>query len=169
MIQQHIWRQLYRIKVHSIYLELLHAKTETIDRSIKIFLAIASSSSIAGWAIWKDAQFIWATIIAASQVLNSIRPFLPYRERMKALSSLSRELEELAIHIEIKWLEIAAGELTEKEMRKLNADMLTKKSSAEQKYFPNNSIPQNEKIMSKAEVAATDYLSSHFSKGECSE
>jgi hypothetical protein len=166
MIQQHIWKQLYRTKVHSIYLELLHARTETIDRSIKIFLALVSSGGIAGWAIWKEADFIWACAIALAQVITAIRPYLPYRDRLKALSALSRELEELAIYMEIKWLEISAGELTEKEMRKLNADMLRKISSAVQKHFPVNSIPHNNDLMDKAEIMATNYLSTHLYQGE---
>lgn len=112
---------------------------------------------------------LWAVLIAASQVLNAIRPFLPYKERMKALSALSRELEELAIHMEIKWLEISVGELSEKEMKKLCADMLTKTSSAAHKHFPNNSIPDNQKLLSRAEQSATAYLSSHINEGEVCE
>lgn len=162
MIQLHIWKQLYRMKTHAVYLELLLAKTETIDRGIKIFLALVSTGSIASWAVWKDAQFLWGFLIAASQVLNAIRPYLPYKERMKALSALARELDELAIHTEIKWLEVAAGELTDKEMRKLHADMLTKASSAAQKHFPNNSIPNNPALMQLAEATATKYLECHI-------
>lgn len=161
MIQQLIWKQLYRMKTHAVYLELLLAQTETIDRAIKIFLAIVSSGSIAGWVVWKEAQFVWGFLIAASQVVNAIRPYLPYKERMKALSALARELDELAIHTEIKWLEIAAGELTEKEMRKLHADMLTKASGAAQKHFPNNAIPSKPALLNQAETTATKYLESH--------
>ncbi len=154
------------MKTHAVYLELLLAKTEAIDRSIKIFLALVSSGSIAGWAVWKDAQLLWGILIAASQVINAIRSYLPYKERMKALSALARELDELAIHTEIKWLEIAAGELTEKEMRKLQADMLIKASSAAQKHFPNNSIPDNPALMRKAEATATKYLETHINGEE---
>lgn len=156
------------MKTHAVYLELLLSETEGIDRGIKIFLALISTGSIASWAIWKEAQFIWAFLIAISQVLNAILPYLPYKERMKALSALARELDELAIHTEIKWLEVAAGELTEKEMRKLHADMLTKASSAAQKHFPNNSIPNDPVLMQKAETTATKYLASH-TEGENSE
>ena len=169
MIQEHLWKQWYRTKYHSIYLELLLAHDERLDRYMKMFLAIVSSGSIAGWAVWKEAQFIWALLIAMSQVINAVRQFLPYRERMKALSALSRELEELAIHMEIKWLEISIGELTEKEMRKLYADMLIKTSSAAQKHFPNNSVPRIDKLMRKAETDAKAYLSIHITGGESGE
>lgn len=162
MIQQHIWVQLYRMKTHAVYADLLLAKTEAVDRSIKIFLAIVSSGSIAGWAIWKNADFLWGVIIAASQVLSAIREYLPYKERMKALSALARELDELATHTEIKWLEITAGELTDKEMRKLHADMLIKASGAAQKHFPNSAIPNVPTLMSEAEATATRYLEAHI-------
>lgn len=166
MIQQHIWRHLYRVKVHAVYLELLLARTEKIDRGIKMFLAFVSSASIGGWAIWRDAQFIWATLIAVSQVVNAVRPYLPYKERMKALAALARELDELAIHMEIKWLEIAVGEMSERDMRKLHADMLLKTSAATQKHFPSNSIPDVPTLLAKAEATATTYLSAHVIQGD---
>lgn len=162
MIQENIWKKLYRTKVHAIYLELLHARTENIDRTIKMFLAIFSSGSIAAWAIWNEAEFIWASLIATTQVINAIRPFLPYSNRMKALSALSVELESLAIHMEIKWIDISVGELTDKEMRKLYTDMIYKTSIAESKCFPNNSIPHSKTLMSRAEISATSYLSNHL-------
>ncbi len=169
MIQQLIWNQLYRTKVHAIYLELLLGKTETIDRSIKIFLAITSSASIAGWVIWKEHDFIWGMLIAASQAINAIRQYLPYKERLKSFSGLARELEEIAIYLELKWLEIAAGELSEKEMRRLYGDVLNKKSSAIQKYFPNNSIPTSDEKLELAENAALAYLSAFLTQGEKNE
>jgi hypothetical protein len=166
MIQTLLWKKFYRVKAHSIYIELLHARTETIDRSIKIFLAVTSSGSIASWAIWTQAGPTWACVIAASQFVNAILPFLPYKNRKKSLAALSRELDEIAIHMEIKWLEVSSGELTEKEMRKLYSEMLNKSSAAIQKHFPDSSIPDNEKIMSKAEDMANAYLDTYINSGE---
>lgn len=169
MIQQLIWNQLYRTKVHAIYLELLLGQTETIDRSIKIFLAITSSASIAGWAVWQEYGFVWGMLIAASQVINAIRQFLPYKERLKSFSGLARELEEIAIYTELKWLEVAAGELSEKEMRRLYGDLLNRKSNAIQKYFPNNSIPRSDEKLELAENTALAYLNTHLNQGEKNE
>ena len=166
MIQQLIWNQLYRTKVHAIYLELLLGQTETIDRSIKIFLAVTSSASIAGWAIWKEYAFVWGMLIAVSQVINAIRQFLPYKERLKSFSGLARDFEEIAIYLELKWLEVAAGELSEKEMRRLYGDVLNRKSSALQKYFPNNTIPKSDDKLELAENAALSYLDTHLTQGE---
>lgn len=162
MIQQLLWNQLYRAKVHANYLELLLRSTEGIDRAIKIFLAIASSSSIGGWAIWKEYGFLWGGIIAASQVLGAVLPFLPYKERLKSFSSLAREIEEIAIYLEIKWLEVSAGEVSERDMRKLYAEILKKKAGAVQKYFPNNSIPSDDKKLAKAEEEAISYFGTYL-------
>ncbi|WP_147694676.1 hypothetical protein [Vogesella mureinivorans] len=152
--------------MHSIYTELLHARTETIDRSIKIFLAVMSSGGIAGWVVWKSADWAWASLIAASQFLNAILPFLPYKNRKKSLAALSRELDEISNHMEIKWLEISSGELTEREMRKLFSDMLNKSTTATQKHFPDSSIPDNPKLMNKAEDTTISYLKTYMDAEE---
>lgn len=166
MIQKLLWKKFYRVKAHSIYTELLHARTEKIDRAIKIFLAVASSGGIAGWAMWKQAGPTWACLIAASQFANAVLPFLPYKNRKKSLAALSRELDEIAMHMEIKWLEVSSGELTEKEMRKLHSEMINKSAAAVQKHFPDSSIPDNEKIMSRAEDIANAYLVEYINSEE---
>ena len=85
MIHHLIWKQLFRVNVRSVYLEKLLKHNETTDRYINIFLAIASSTSIAGWALWNKYIYVWTAIIALSQVINAILPYLPYKERIKSL------------------------------------------------------------------------------------
>jgi len=50
--------------------------------SLKYFLAITSSSSIGAWAIWNEYSWILASIIAFSQVITAIIPFLAYKSRI---------------------------------------------------------------------------------------
>ena len=166
LIQNLIWKLLYKTKMHSIYLESVRAEDEQIDRNFKIVLAIASSGSIAGWAVWQDYSYIWAVVVAISQVLNVIRPIMPYKERMKALSSLAPELRELSIDMEVKWLLIKEGELTDEEMRKFYADMLKKIARAERKYICSITIADNEKLLEKVENKAGNYFSLHFEEEE---
>ena len=100
MSQEHYWREFFRLKVHVIYVEQLLAKTETWDRSIKMFSAIASSASIGAWVVWKDYAFLWGTLIASAQVLNAVRQYLPYKDRLRCYAALRSELEELLLGVE---------------------------------------------------------------------
>jgi len=102
MLQQQYWKEFWRLKVHSSYIELQLERTENIDRSVKVVLAVTSSGSIGGWVIWKELALIWAGIIAVSQVLNAIRQYLPFKDRLRPLAGLLSDLEELVIHVEDK-------------------------------------------------------------------
>jgi hypothetical protein len=165
MIENLIWSQFYRVSVRSAYLEKLLKQNETIDRRINIFFAITSSSSIAGWAIWKDLAFIWGFVIAASQLLNAVLPLFPYKERIKSLSGLARDLRQLAITLESKWIDISAGDITEKEMRKIYHAYLRQEAEFEEKYFHGKSIPEDIKLFNDAENEVLLSLSIHINNG----
>ena len=81
-------------------------------------LAIASSSSIGAWAIWREYSWVWAGIIAFSQVVTAATPFLPYKKIIKSYSALIHELEDLMIKSESKWHAISDGKLTSSEINK---------------------------------------------------
>jgi len=105
--QARFWKELHQLRVHVYYLEIYHEKSELINKAINIFLAITSSSSICGWAIWSRYDFIWAIIIALSQLINAIKHFLPYRNRLKSLRSILFEFEELLTSSEMRWFDVA--------------------------------------------------------------
>src|SRR6266571_5941537 len=109
MVQERYWNELYQLKVHVNYVELHLRKAELIDRAMKVFLAFVSSGSIGAWVIWKDLAAVWGVIIAASQVLNAVQMYLPYKERLKALSGLLNDFEELLVYTEMKWFDVASG------------------------------------------------------------
>lgn len=166
MIQEHFWKEFYQLKAHVNYVELHLGRTEMIDRGVKIFLALTSSGSIAAWVVWKDYAFLWGLIIAASQVVNVIRGHLPYKERLKALSGLLGDLEELGLYVEMKWLEIAEGNLTEQEITKCLSDVRSRKLKAAKKHFPATAIPDNEGFLEKAEKDAKTSLEVFYGKPE---
>ena len=59
-----------QIKAWIFYLDIYAENSYKWDRRINMYGAIASSSSIAAWAIWKEWSYVWAVIIAISQVLS---------------------------------------------------------------------------------------------------
>jgi hypothetical protein len=161
--QEHYWKEFYRLKVHVTYLELQLERTETIDRSLKIFLAVTSSASIGGWVVWKELAPVWACAIAASQVLNAVRQYLPYKERLRCIAGLMNELEELVLTVEAKWLDIANGELTEAETRKALANLRLLRQKAFKKHFPDKTIPDDQSLFKAAEAKTQTYVNNFYS------
>lgn len=157
MVQEQYWKEIHQLKTHIGFIELLLERSESIDRVLKITLAVASSSSIGAWAIWQQYSWVWAGIIAFSQVISAINPFLPYKNWIKAYSSLLHELEELMVQAEFKWHAIAEGELTSSEINKARFEIRAAKIRSLKKHIQ-TTVPTDNKLHEKAEAAATQYL-----------
>ncbi|WP_339378235.1 hypothetical protein [Vibrio splendidus] len=161
MTQEQYWRELYALKTHISFIELEIENAVKIDRRLKVILAIASSTSIGGWAIWQSYSMIWATVIAASQVITAITPLLPYKTRIKQYSALLGELESLMVHAEFKWNSIASGKLTNEEINKSRFEIASAKQKSIKKHIQ-TTITTNVKSHRKAELAATEYFELYY-------
>jgi len=161
MVQEQYWKEIYQLKTHIGFIELQLEKAERIERVLKIILAITSSSSIGAWVIWNHLSWLWAAIIAFSQVVTAINPYLPFKNRIKAYSSLLHELEELMIQAEFKWHSIAEGKLTATEINKARFEIRSTKQKSLKKYI-STTIPSDSKLHAKAEECANDYLSNFY-------
>ncbi len=162
MYQQKYWSLLKELKTHVIYLHNYAANSEWWNKAINIFLAITSSSSIAAWAIWQEYQIVWAIIIALSQVVTAIKPFLPYRQRLKPINNLNDMIQEISLDCERHWYSVAEGELTEKEIHDLYISLRGKCLKAEQKALKNIILPKKMKILAYAEKEVNIYLSNTY-------
>ncbi|MDD5065219.1 MAG: hypothetical protein PHQ35_10745 [Phycisphaerae bacterium] len=160
--QDRYWKEFFQLRVHVDYLELYMEQSEFIDKTINIFLGITSSSSICGWVIWQKYSFVWAVIIAISQLVGAIKQFLPYQTRLKAVSGILRDFEELLIIAEMKWFDVSEGNLTEEEINKLQFDIRSKKTKALRKHLEINTLPTKGKLLKKAKQLAETYIKNFY-------
>jgi len=112
-IVDNIWATYCNMKYKGYLLELLVEKYQRLDRNVNIFLALASSGSIAAWAVWKTNPLIWSAIIATSQVITTIKPYFPYNRITKELNSRSLKLNLLNNEYARLWNKVQRGKLTE--------------------------------------------------------
>lgn len=162
MPQERFWKELYQLKVHINYIEAHVFEAERYDRTMKILMAITSSASIGAWAVWKEFSLLWASIIAVSQVVSAVSPHLPFKERLKAYSSMLHEFEELFIQAESKWYEIASGKMEEDEINKSRTNIRLQKQKIMKKHLASIIIPDNQKKAEKAENLALNYFSTFY-------
>lgn len=162
MAQERFWKELYQLKVHINYVEAHIHEAEQYDRAIKIVMAVTSSASIGAWVIWKNLSMLWASIIAMSQVISAVSPHLPFKERLKTYSSVLHELEELFIHAESKWHEIADGKMDEEDVNKLRTSIRLQKHKILKKNLASSVIPDSKEKAEKAEVLALNYFSNFY-------
>ena len=71
-------------------------------RAVEIIKAVASSTAIASWVIFKQFPLLWAGIIVAAQLLDALKDVFPFARQHKAASSLTVALETMFIDAEAK-------------------------------------------------------------------
>lgn len=118
-MQEKYWKYMVQIKAWIFYLDIYTEDSYKWDKRVNILVAIASSTSIAAWAVWQKYSFVWSVIIAISQVLTAIKGFLPYSKRLKMLVLFMEELKFLYNKIEYNWFKVASGDLSENEINDL--------------------------------------------------
>jgi hypothetical protein len=162
MYQLQYWVELQALRTYAYYLELYQLRSETIERSLSIFLAVTSSASVGGWAIWGQYAFVWGLIIMISQVVSVVYKFLPFKARIKPLSGAGVELAALADEAERAWFDVSQGELTEREIHEKRCDLRNKKTAIMSSAFSGISLPESKDLLRKAAGKTAQYFNSHY-------
>lgn len=161
-MQEKYWRYMVQIKAWVFYLDLYAEDSYKCDKIINIFGAIASSTSIAAWAIWQQFSFVWSIIIAISQVLAAIKGFLPYSKKLKILVPFVEDLKFLYNKIEYNWFKVASGELTEEEINELLYAFKNEFTNIENKNLEEETLLENAALMKEADEKTDLYFRNNF-------
>tara|TARA_B100001109_G_scaffold254581_2_gene254767 strand:- start:143797 stop:144297 length:501 start_codon:yes stop_codon:yes gene_type:complete len=162
LYQIRYWNLLKELKAQVAYLHAYAASDEFLDKSVNIFLAVTSSASIAGWALWNEYQLVWACIIAASQVVTAIKPFLPFRKRMKAVSDLNTQIQSIFLDAETGWYRVSEGCLTEEEIHQETVRLKGRVLSAEGSTLNGLVLPRKRTLKELAEKSADEYFTVNY-------
>lgn len=164
--QRRLWQELVQLRIHIYYLLRYQIAQEKYERRVNMFLAVASNGSIATWAIWNwekwSLDWVWPLIIALSQLVNAVRPYFPYQQRMRAISAMTRELEELALYAEHKWYAVSEGQLTDEQIHEEVIGLRRRKVKAEQTHFGSSPLPHNNAFLEEAENQARTYFRTNY-------
>ncbi len=133
--QARYWKQFTELKTASILLRKYRDHQSRWIRYIGITKAVATSSTIAGWVIWKDYAIIWGIIIGISQLFDAVKDYVPQQNHRRAASELAALLESLFIDAADDWNCISEGQLTSQEITKKWQKLARLQMEAEKKYF----------------------------------
>ena len=125
--------------------------------------AVASSGSIAGWAIWHQYAFVWASIIAISQVLDALKDVFPITKRHKAASEHVHQIESLFIDAQLEWENIFAGHYSDDEIATRRHKLMKLRHEAETKNFPDG-LPERESDFISAEAQTKLYFEKTYNE-----
>lgn len=157
------WRYMVQIKAWELYLKNYMERSYRWDKSIHIFTAIASSSSIAAWAVWQQLSYLWAGIIAVSQILNAVKAYLPFSDRLKLLPELKADISVLYNGMEAGWYQVSAcGE--EQEIHDKVYEYRSRLVEINERHLKGVILPERSEIQIAAEKQAEEYFNLYFPK-----
>jgi hypothetical protein len=160
--QNRYWQYFVETYGHSRYLHKYYEKCERIDRAISIFMAIATNGSVAGWLIWKHVAWVWAVVIAVSQLINAVKGLLPYSKRKELLRDASQSYAQLVTGIEGDWHSVKSGSLSEAKISKRILKFKTKQDGIENKIFQKGILPEEKRLLSEAKEDTKNHFKRHY-------
>jgi hypothetical protein len=123
--------------------------------------AIASSGSIAAWAIWREYAFVWGAIIAVSQVVDALKEVFPFTKTHKAASEHTIALDSIFIDAQLEWENIFSGRYTDEQIANRQHKLRKLQHDAERHSFPNGLLTKAA-LFREAEAEATAYFESMY-------
>lgn len=143
---------------NSTYIALYCIETENLDWRLNVFTALVSSGAISSWVIWNQLGWLWGALIAISQIIQAIKPLIPYSERLKRLHILSADLSLLKISAEEDWYRISNGLTNASETMALYSELQRKIHHVIAKSFSNTTLPLNSRLDAIAVERSADYI-----------
>ena len=89
-----LWKEMLDSSLNAEYYSTLASRFSKRDTWTKISLAIMSSGTVAGWAIWNDPNtypafyYIWRTLSGFAMLTSIALPFLNYSKKVEWASTL---------------------------------------------------------------------------------
>jgi hypothetical protein len=155
------WSKMVDLKVAASYICRYRDYLGKWVTGIGTIRAIASSSSIAAWVVWKEYAFVWGLIIAISQVLDALKDVFPFSKRFKAASEHSVALDSLFIDAQLEWESIFSGRYSNDQIVSRLHKLRKLQHDAEVRSFKDG-LPIREDLLGKAQEEAELFFDSTY-------
>lgn len=161
-VQLRFWNSLDELKQHCFYIYRYKEDLEKHNRNMNMFLAFVSNSSIGAWIIWQELDWLWAAMVAISQVINAVRPYLATENRLKALRSIYPEMESIFLKYENQWYAVSEGRIAEDRIFALVGEMDKEKNQLFNTHLEGLALPTRESALDYAKDAARSFFRSRY-------
>jgi hypothetical protein len=155
--QQLYWAQMIELKVAACYIRRYRDYLGKRVTALGMLRAIASSGSIAAWALWREYAFVWAAIIAASQVADALRDVFPFTKKHRAASAHTVMLGSIFIDAQLEWENIFSGRYPDDQIMNRRHKLMKLQHDAERTSFPDG-LATRDSLFSQAQQEAKEYF-----------
>lgn len=108
--RQWLWEHLLDAELNSRYWRCMVDRYKRKDQTAQIFLAVVTSGTVAGWALWEDFPLLWRTLSGASTLVAVSLPILKFPTKVELAADLYGRWTELCSEYERLWVSVQDGE-----------------------------------------------------------
>ena len=98
-----MWRGLLDADQNARYWRAMTLRYVRRERLAKIFLAILSSATVAGWSFWRDISLMWQSLSVVSAVVSVALPIFDVPKHVEAMGELHEKWHQLLNEYETLW------------------------------------------------------------------
>ena len=160
-MRDRVWNNLADTLFKSIYLNKVSNQAYHWGNAYSIFLALATASSVAAWAVWEKFPVLWATIVAISQILHIIKPYFYFIKNDKEFIEMSLMFEGVYLSYEKLWYDLQKNGLDMDEAEKIFYENRQKELNISKSY-KHVVCPTINSLMTKADTETNNFLQTHF-------
>ena len=128
------------------------------NQFFKISLAVLTAGSVASWQIWEKLATLWTIIACVSQVAIIVYEFLPFKSRLRDIKTLDTLLWSIALGADNHLFDVERGDLSDGQINDLITEYRKLWKMAEDKFFKDDCVPDNEKLKEDAKEKARIYM-----------
>ena len=130
-----------------------------------IFSATTLLVSIASaliWSVSNQMPALWAIVIAAAQLMQSLQSFMPWAKRLSALEHFQPDLWDLLLEIENFWNYIDIEAWNAERINSARADFDHDYVALEQKYIGSVHFPNTKRISAEATEETNTFFRNRY-------
>ncbi len=147
-MRDQFWSLFTQVKFQLYYASLYRRRFQLIDKMLTFFCLVSSTASITAWGIWQQLPWLWSAIVGISQVIQLVKPELPWLQHTQALRYAIPEYRDLANEIEDEWLKHCdEGENAFQDIWRIYVRRYT---AIQTRYFSDDSLPEFKGLAEKA-------------------
>ncbi len=101
-----IWQSMLDADMNARYWKCLVQRYSARDKTLKIFMAVMASGTVAGWGWWETIPWLWKSLSSVSALVAISLPILNYQKSIEQMSGLAGKWGELRIEYEDLWVQV---------------------------------------------------------------
>jgi len=136
------------------YYEAIQRQSQLVNQVFKISLAVLTAGSVAGWQIWEKLATVWTVIVCTSQVALILYEVLPFKTRFKDIKTLNALLWSLTLSADNHLYDVQQDIINDNQMNDLITEYKKLWKAAEDKFFKDDLVPENEHFKLEAQEKA---------------